>query len=126
MARLDEWRWSPRPEAPVRSGITVPTRDSFKSVRQKTRIVSNLGVLLAAGFVCLTLPSVAQTDVNDIHVQQRQIGKPVESVPRGLCVDGRERSAVACIHSLQQVVAALIADFPHDDAVGAVPESGSQ
>jgi Ca-activated chloride channel family protein len=81
MARLDGWRWSPRPEAPARSGITVPAWDSSKAVRRKTRIISNLGrgvLLSVAGFVCLTLPSVAQTDVNDIHVQPRQVEKPKE------------------------------------------------
>jgi Ca-activated chloride channel homolog len=81
MARLDGWRWSPRPEAPARSGITVPAWDSSKAVRRKTRIISKLGrgvLLSVAGFVCLTLPSVAQTDVNDIHVQPRQVEKPKE------------------------------------------------
>ena len=81
MARLDGWRWSPRPEAPARSGITVPAWDSSKAVRRKARIISNFGhgvLLSAAGFVCLTLPSVAQTDVNDIHVQPRQVEKPKE------------------------------------------------
>jgi Ca-activated chloride channel homolog len=81
MARLDEGRRSPRPEALVRSGITVPAWDASKAVRQKSRIPSDLGrgVLLAVmGFVCLTLASFAQTDVNDIHVQPRQVEKPKE------------------------------------------------
>lgn len=81
MARLDEGRRSPRPEALVRSGITVPAWDSSKAVRQKSRIPSDLGrgVLIAVvGFVCLPLASFAQTDVNDIHVQPRQVEKPKE------------------------------------------------
>ncbi len=57
---------------------------------------------------------------------QGQIGQPIEGVPRGLCVDGRKRSAVACVHGLQQVIAALIAYLAHDDAVGTMPESGGQ
>ena len=57
---------------------------------------------------------------------QGQIRQAVQSVPRGLCVDGRERSAVAGVHGLQEVIAALITDFAHDDAVGPMPESGGQ
>jgi len=80
MARLDGGRWSPRPEALVRSGITVPAWGSSKAARQKN-ILSNLGrrgLLVLAGLVCLALTSFAQTDVNDVHIQPREVEKPKE------------------------------------------------
>ena len=81
MARLDGRRWSPRPEALVRSGITVLAWDPPKVVRQKSRITPNMrGVILAvAGLTCLTLSAFAQTtDVNDVHIQPREAEKPKE------------------------------------------------
>ena len=56
---------------------------------------------------------------------QRHIRQPVRAHPSAnLCVQSRERSAVAGVHGLQQVVAAFVADFAHDDAVGTMAESG--
>ena len=81
MARLDEGRWSSRPEALVRSGITAPAGDPARAVRQKNRINPKFvrGALLAlAGFVCLATAAWAQTDVNDVHVQPREVEKPKE------------------------------------------------
>ncbi len=40
---------------------------------------------------------------------QGQIGQPIERIPGGLRVDGGERSAVAGVHGLQQVIAAFVA-----------------
>jgi Ca-activated chloride channel family protein len=79
MARLDERRWSPRPEALVRRGITVPAWGSSRAVCQKNQITPGLvrGVFLAlAGFVCMSLGAFAQTDVNDVHVQAHEVEKP--------------------------------------------------
>jgi Ca-activated chloride channel family protein len=79
MARLDERRWSPRPEAGVRRGFTVPAWGSSRAVCQKNQITPSLvrGVFLAlAGFVCMSLAAFAQTDVNDVHVQAHEVEKP--------------------------------------------------
>ena len=81
MARLDEGRWSPRPEAQVRSGITGLPWDPPRVVRQKSRITPNLmrcGLVAMAGLVCLSVASFSQTDVNDVHVQSREVEKPKE------------------------------------------------
>ena len=79
MARLDGRRWSPRPEALVRRGSTVPARGSSRAVRQKNQITPSLVryVFLAlAVFVCMSLAAFAQTDVNDVHVQAHEVEKP--------------------------------------------------
>ena len=78
MARLDERRWSPRPEALVRRGITVPAWGSSRAVCKKTQIPPSLGCLLlaVAGFVCMSPAAFAQTDVNDVHVQAHEVEKP--------------------------------------------------
>ena len=57
---------------------------------------------------------------------QGQIRKPIQGIPCGLCMDGGERSAMPGVHRLQQVIAALIADLAHDDAVGTMAQSGGQ
>jgi len=79
MARLDGRRWSPRPEARVRRGITVPAWGSSRAVCQKNQIIPSLlrCVFLAlAVFVCMSLAAFAQTDVNDVHVQAHEVEKP--------------------------------------------------
>ena len=81
MARLNEGRWSPRPEAPVRSGFTVLQWDPAKAARKKVRLSLNsvLGAFLTLSwFVCLTLGALAQTDVNDVHIQSHEVQKPKE------------------------------------------------
>ena len=81
MARLNEGRWSPRPEAPVRIGFTVLLGDPVRSLLQKRRFPRQLSLyvlLVIAGFACLRGSTVAQTDVNDIHVQPREVDKPKE------------------------------------------------
>jgi Ca-activated chloride channel family protein len=83
MARLsrEEWRWSPRPEALVRSGCRVlPWDPAYRLLRQNLRSFHAIGTSLAlvlCGFVCLGLPAWAQTDVNDVHVQPRELEKPI-------------------------------------------------
>ena len=81
MARPDERRWSSRPEALVRRGVTAPAWGSSEVLRSKNRITPNLMrylLLALAGFACLTLAALAQTDVNDVHVQSREVEKPKE------------------------------------------------
>ena len=79
MARLDERRWSPRPEALVRRGITVPAWGSSRAVCQKNQITPSLTwclLLALAGFVYISPAAFAQTDVNDVHVQAHEVEKP--------------------------------------------------
>jgi Ca-activated chloride channel family protein len=79
MARLDGRRWSPRPEARVRRGITVPARGSSRAVCKNDQITPSLvGCLLLAlaGFWCASPWAFAQTDVNDVHVQAHEVEKP--------------------------------------------------
>ena len=57
---------------------------------------------------------------------QGQIGEAIQSIKRRLCMDGRERAAMPCIHGLQEVIAALIAYLAHDDPVGTMAERGGQ
>jgi len=79
VARLDGRRWSPRPEARVRRGITVPAWGSSRAVCQKNQITPSLVrcVFLAlAVFVCMSLATFAQTDVNDVHVHAHEVEKP--------------------------------------------------
>jgi Ca-activated chloride channel family protein len=81
MARLNEGRWSPRPEALVRSGFTVLSRDPVCSLLQKSRFPKQFSVYVLLAFACLSYlsqPTFAQTDVNDIHVQPREVEKPKE------------------------------------------------
>ena len=81
MARLNEGRRSSRPQAPVRTRSSVLPRDPAKHVRHKglTLPAAVFSLLLAfVGFVCLTQATFAQTDVNDVHVQKREVEKPKE------------------------------------------------
>src|SRR5579875_1606803 len=49
---------------------------------------------------------------------QGKIGQAIQSVARGLRMDGGEGSAMSGVHGLQQVIATLVPDFAHDDPVG--------
>ena len=66
MARLDERRRSSSPEAPVRSDFSVLPWDP------QNKLV--LRVFLAvACCVCMSPLTLAQTDVNDVHIQPREV-----------------------------------------------------
>ena len=79
MARLHEGGWSFRPEAPVRSDCTDLGWDAVKAVRDKARARAHLVLWSLACFVCLTATASAQTtDVNDVHIQPREVEKPTE------------------------------------------------
>jgi Ca-activated chloride channel homolog len=81
MARLNEGRRSSRPEAPVRTRSSVLPRDPAKHVRHRgpSFPAAAFSLFLAfVGLVWLTQAAAAQTDVNDIHVQQREVEKPKE------------------------------------------------
>ena len=90
MARLDEGRWSSRPEALVRSGFSVLPWDATKAVLRKIRVLPSFvqvcsSVLLPlTAMACLGLPAFAQTDVNDVHVQAHEVEKPKEAPKENL------------------------------------------
>jgi Ca-activated chloride channel homolog len=82
MARLrsDEGRWSSHPMAVVRRGCLVLPWDPTKpplckkpSFTSATRFWLSLGLV---GLSCLAVPAFGQTDVNDVHVQSREVDKP--------------------------------------------------
>jgi len=82
MARLMKRRRSSRPEALIRnvSPDSAPNPQTV-GLRHKPRLGNSmrLGIrILLAGcvFFCLCLPSVGQTDVNDVHVLPRDVEKP--------------------------------------------------
>ena len=85
MARLDGWRRSSRPKALVRTACPVLPWDPTPALRNKiprlltsTRLYSWFVLLL----VMACLPAFAQTDVNDVHVQPREVQKPEVEKPK--------------------------------------------
>src|SRR6516225_9318951 len=96
MARLHEGGWSFRPEAPVQSDCTDPGWDLTKVVRAKTRICSHLvlwSLVVLAWVVYLTATASTQTtDVNDVHIQPRDVEKPTQP-PKDNVVSSKEGSS---------------------------------
>jgi len=84
MARLDGWRRSSRPEALVRSGCVVLPWDPTPVLRKKDLqpISMRTCVRLLFVLVLACLPMLAQTDVNDVHVQAREVQKPEIEKPK--------------------------------------------
>src|ERR1700758_3210953 len=81
MARLVEGRWSPRLKALVRSGSPVLPWDPIHSLLRKKWSApsgrwSQSTFLVLAMLACLGLSGFAQTDINDVHVQPREMEKP--------------------------------------------------
>src|SRR5579871_3611614 len=79
MARLDGWRRSSRRKALVRTGCPVLPWDPTPVLRKKiphllksTRLYCWLVLVVAVA----CLPAIGQTDVNDVHVQPREVQKP--------------------------------------------------
>jgi len=85
MARLDEGRWSSRPVALVRSSCSVLCPDQGLARRRTHRTAWNLSLshfllLTLTACTCFCLSAWAQTtDVNDVHVQPREVEKPKEA-----------------------------------------------
>jgi len=81
MARLAKGRWSSRPKALARSDSSALTWDPTQFLlREKC---ASSAVRLSRWFaftlvvcVCFAIPARAQTDVNDVHVQPREVEKP--------------------------------------------------
>src|SRR5579871_2525056 len=69
MARLVEGR-SPRPQALVRSKSAALFRDQS---------LTSLCLLAISLVLCAGLPAFGQTDVNDVHIQPRELEKPKEA-----------------------------------------------
>jgi len=87
MARV-ALRRSCDPKASARSGAPVLVRDLIPAVLRKiartTRVRSSVGLTVLA-FACLSLAAKSQTtDVNDVHIQTREIEKPKNVAPPNL------------------------------------------
>jgi Ca-activated chloride channel homolog len=87
MARLkDEGRRSSRPEALFCSDRTDSVRNLTQSRLRRNQVVAKRftqAIVLSIGlFLCLTAVSFGQTDVNDIHVQPREIEKPTNAADK--------------------------------------------
>ena len=84
MARLDDWRRSSRPEALVRSGCAVLPWDPTPVLRNKNLQLISMRtcthLFLVVAVACLS--ALAQTDVNDVHVQSREVQKPEIEKPK--------------------------------------------
>ena len=85
MARLVLWRRSSRSKASVRCDSSVLVRDPNPLLRRKepcrlkSGYLSASMLLVIAALACITFPAFAQTtDVNDVHVQPRELEKPKE------------------------------------------------
>ena len=82
MARLMRRRGSSRPTAKARSGSTVLPWDPIQSLLPKNpsallfgRSISWLLLALVA-LGCAQVPAFGQTDVNDVHIQPREVEQP--------------------------------------------------
>jgi Ca-activated chloride channel homolog len=79
MARLrnDEGRWSSRPVAPVVVDSDSAWNPSVASLRGKLSFIRLRSALVSAlcVLVCFGLSSFGQTDVNDVHVEPREVEK---------------------------------------------------
>ncbi len=80
MARLDNRQRSSRPKALVRSGCPVLPWDPTPVLRKKIPHLAKSNCpwswLLALLMVLTCLPALAQTDVNEVHIQPREVQKP--------------------------------------------------
>ena len=85
MARLMKRRWSSRPKAPVRRGSPVLPWDRIQSLLRKnpaqlSGLPFELVFVVLALLACLGLPVFGQTtDVNDVHVQPREVERPKDA-----------------------------------------------
>ena len=88
MARLTKWRGSSRPKAPVRSGSAVLPWDWTQTLLRKNFSALALGrcltYLVLALLTLWCVPAFSQTDVNDVHVQPRDVETPKEPAKEDL------------------------------------------
>ena len=83
MARLVQGRRSLRPKAIVRCAYPVlpqgPNQEVLRKVRFTRILMRQQWLLLTLTvFACLCLPAQAQTDVNDVHIQPREVEKHLQ------------------------------------------------
>ena len=87
MARV-AWRRSSNPKALASSGSPVLSRGPIATMLRKNSLSSCFLTATLSGlsaFAVLSLPAAAQTtDVNDVHVQPREIEKPKDAPPKAL------------------------------------------
>jgi Ca-activated chloride channel family protein len=87
MARV-AWRRSSNPKALSPSGSPVLSRDLIATMLRKNSLSSCFLSATLSGlfaFAALNLPAAGQTtDVNDVHVQPREIEKPKDAPPKAL------------------------------------------
>jgi Ca-activated chloride channel family protein len=82
MARLLHRRRSFRPKALVRCGAPVLPGDPLETVRNKFCRSQSLFLFLLLSLTVLSfpfIPALAQTDVNDVHIQPRELEKPKDA-----------------------------------------------
>ena len=85
MARLNDWRWSSRPTAIVRTVRSVlPWDPAPLRLRKISSLVNALRmwktlVPAVCALVCWGIPALSQTDVNDVHVLPREVEKAKEA-----------------------------------------------
>jgi len=85
MARLNDGRRSSRPKALVRSLTSVLPWDRTSARLRKITVSANWFFLLALVTVVLcslAVPAQGQTDVNDVHVLPREVGKATDPPPK--------------------------------------------
>jgi Ca-activated chloride channel family protein len=85
MARLnEEWRRSSRPEALSRSVHTDPAWNPPETTLRKNvqSICWCVIALIVCSLLCFAVPALAQTDVNDVHIQSHEIEKPTNAVDK--------------------------------------------
>jgi len=76
MARLNDRRWSSRPKALVGRLTVLPWERTSARLRQMTFFAKAFfPVALVAAVGALAGPAQGQTDVNDVHVAAREVGK---------------------------------------------------
>ncbi len=94
MARLNDWRWSFRPEALVRFTGAGSARDRLTPRLRKSPKLAHFSslhgsqflclaqslTLIFATLVCLSAPVFGQTGIDDVHVAPRDIPKDAKDV----------------------------------------------
>ena len=81
MARLHDGRRSSHPMAFVRCGCPVLPWDPTPARLRKNSLAANLRSCLPIALFTLAslcVPAFGQTDVNDVHIQPREVEKPPE------------------------------------------------
>ena len=84
MARLMKRRWSSRPKAQVRRDSPVPSQDPTQLLPQKNNPAMRWALYFLTFLALWCMPAFSQTDVNDVHVQPREVEQPKDPVKESL------------------------------------------